>query len=174
MPAKLIGITLLTLLCTALNAFADDSSRTAWRAISGSGTHFFSTAIVHSVKDTATGVVQRSTDIVELQGDLSGRTLFQPVSHIDSANGTLVNTGHQVFSGSVLGSEPVLLHDHDFRFDVDLNTGATSGEIFLVDRIAGPKTRCLISMTGTGTTPAGDNEFVYEGRCQIKGLVEND
>ncbi|MDH3641510.1 MAG: hypothetical protein OES38_05410 [Gammaproteobacteria bacterium] len=174
MPAKLSGTTLLALLCTALNAFADDSKRTAWHTVSGSGTHFFSTAIVHSVEDTATGVIQRSTDTVELEGDLSGRVLFQPISHIDPANGTLVNTGHQVFSGSVLGSKPVLLHDDDFRFDVDLNTGATTGEIFLVERIAGPRTRCLVSMTGTSVTPAGDNEFVYEGRCQIKGSVEND
>ena len=174
MLAKLSGITFFILLCTALNAFADDSKRTAWRAVSGSGTHFFSTAIVHSVEDTATGIVKRSTDIVELQGDLSGRILYQPISHIDLAQNTLVNTGHQVFSGSVLGSSPVLLHDDSFSFHIDLNTGVTTGEIFLVDRIAGPKTRCLINMNGTGVTPAGDSEFIYEGRCQMKRLVEND
>ena len=65
-------------------------------------------------------------------------------------------------------SDPVVLHDDDFRFDVDLNTGATTGEIFLVDRIAGPRIRCLINMIGTGQTAAGDNTSVYWGRCSIR------
>ena len=80
-----------------------------WTPVSGVATHYFTTAIVHSTEPTETGFIQRSTDIVELEGDLVGRVLYHPTSEFDFVEGTLVNAGNQVFSGTVLGSQPVLL-----------------------------------------------------------------
>ena len=115
-----LAAVLLALLTAQVSA--DDGMREPgpyrWVPVSGTGTHLFSTAIVHSTTPTATGFIQRSTDIVELRGDLNGRVLYHPTSVFDFAAGTLVNTGDQVFSGTVLGSEPVAIHDDSFRFDV--------------------------------------------------------
>lgn len=141
-----------------------------WAPVSGTGVHYFSTAKVYSQQPTDTGFIQRSTDIVELEGDLNGRVLYHPVSVFDFAAGTLVNTGHQVFSGTVLGSEPVMIYDEWFRFDVNLVTGETLGEIYLLDHVAGPKVRCELTVTGDGTlTPAGDAVVDYTGRCRFRG-----
>ncbi len=137
-------------------------------SVAGTGVHYFTTAIVHSAEPTDTGKVQRSTETVDLSGDLNGRVLYQPVSVFDFEDGTLVNTGHQVFSGTVLGSEPVLLYDDEFRFDVDLNTGATVGTVFLDERIAGPRIQCNLSITGTGLTADGNSVVAYTGLCKIK------
>ena len=134
-------------------------------AVSGTGIHFFSSAILHSSSPTPTGVLQRSTETVELFGDLRGRLLYQPTSEIDLAAGKLVNTGHQVFSGSLLGSRPVLLHDDNFRFEVYHATGATTGEVHLVGRLAGPRIRCDLAVVGTGLTADGDATFDYTGEC---------
>jgi hypothetical protein len=124
---------------------------------------------VHSKEVTATGMVQRSTDIVELTGDLKGMVLYHPTSVFDFVNGTLVNTGHQVFSGTVLGSTPVMLHDETFRFEVNLNTGAESGEVHLIDRIDGPKVRCDLIIDGTAVkTPEGNFIVGYTGTCTFK------
>ena len=139
-----------------------------WVPVSGTGTHFFTTAIIHSQEPTPTGFIQRSTDIVELEGDVKGRVLYQPVSVFDFAAGTLVNTGHQVFSGTVLGSEPVLISDDQFRFEVDLVTGSTVGKIRLVTPLAGPKTWCELEAFGTGPTDGGDATLAYTGRCKVK------
>jgi hypothetical protein len=139
-----------------------------WVSVAGTGVHYFSTAIVHSTEPTDTGVVQRSTETVELSGDLDGRILYQPVSVFDFVAGTLVNTGHQVFSGTVLGSAPVLLHDDEFRFDVDLNTGATTGKVWLSDRIAGPRIQCNLDILGTGLDPDGNSTVAYSGQCKIR------
>jgi hypothetical protein len=137
--------------------------------VSGGGVHMFTTAIVHSQQPTPTGLVQRSTDIVELSGDLKGRILYHPVSVFDFVNGTLVNTGHQVFSGTILGSAPVMLHDDEFRFEANLATGAVSGEVHLADRLAGPKIRCDLDVTGTGAKTAdGDGIVAYTGQCTFK------
>ncbi len=144
------------------------AARNQWEAVAGHGVHYFTTGIVHSSEPTATGVIQRSTETVELSGDLEGRILYHPVSVFDFVEGTLVNTGHQVFSGTVLGSDPVLIHDDEFRFEVDLETGVTFGEVHLVDRIAGPRIRCRLQVYGTGqTTPEGDAMFEYTGECKI-------
>ena len=146
----------------------DQESRT--RAVSWRAVHYFTTAIIHSQTPTATGMIQRSTDIIELSGDLKGRVLYHPISVFDFVKGTLVNTGNQVFSGTVLGSSPVLLHDDEFRFEVDLNTGGLeSGEVHLTDRIAGPKIRCDLVAVGAGeTTPEGDSIVDYSGTCTFK------
>lgn len=81
-----------------------------------------------------------------------------------------MNTGNQVFSGTVLGSAPVLLHDDEFRFEVDLNTGGLeSGEVHLSDRIAGPKVRCDLVAVGVGAkTPEGNAIVEYTGTCTFK------
>jgi hypothetical protein len=140
------------------------------RSVSGTAVHYFTTAIIHSQTPTATGMIQRSTDIIELTGDLHGRVLYHPTSVFDFVKGTLVNTGHQVFSGTVLGSAPVLLHDDEFRFEVDLNTGGLeSGEVHLSDRIAGPKIRCDLVAVGAGAkTPEGNSIVDYRGACTFK------
>jgi len=153
----------------AASEHRDDAQWTS-RSVSGTAVHFFSTAIVHSQTPTATGMIQRSTDIIELSGDLTGRVLYHPTSIFDFVNGTLVNTGNQVFSGTVLGSAPVLLHDDEFRFEVDLNTGGLeSGEVHLSDRIAGPKIRCDLVAVGTGAKTAEGNSIVdYTGTCTFK------
>lgn len=140
------------------------------RSVSGTAVHFLSTAMIHSQTPTATGMIQRSTETVELGGDLKGRILYHPTSVFDFTANTLVNTGHQVFSGTVLGSEPVLLYDDEFRFEVDLNTGGLeSGEVHLTDRIAGPKIRCDLVAVGSGSlTPEGNSVVDYSGTCTFK------
>ena len=135
--------------------------------VAGSGVHYFTTALVHSSQPTATGMIQRSTETVDLSGDVSGRLLYQPISVFDFTAGTLVNTGHQVFSGMVLGVGPVMLHDDSFRFDVDLNTGATTGEVHLEATIAGRKARCDLQVVGTGMTSEGNATFNYSGACRV-------
>lgn len=136
--------------------------------VSGSGVHFLTTAIVHSSIPTATGLIQRSTETVDLTGDLTGRILYHPTSVIDFSAQTLVNTGHQVFSGTVLGSEPAMLHDDTFRFDIDLRTGTGIGSVHLVDRIDGPKVRCDLTIVSTGMTADGNVAGEYTGECRFK------
>ena len=79
--------------------------------VAGTGYDDLNNAIVHSQKPTATGMIQQSTEIVELSGDLRGRVLYHVTSVFDFVNGTLVNSGEQVYSGTVAGSAPVMIHD---------------------------------------------------------------
>ena len=137
--------------------------------VSGDGVHFVTTAIVHSTESTSTGMIQRSTETVDLTGDLTGRILYQPTSVFDFSIGTLVNTGRQVFSGTVLGSAPVMLYDDEFRFDVNLSTGAAIGTVHLTDNIAGPRVRCDLTITSTGLRTADGNVIAsYTGQCRFK------
>jgi len=140
------------------------------RAVSGKAVHYFTTAIIHSETPTPTGKVQRSTDIVELSGDLRGRVLYHPITVIDTVKGTLVNTGSQVFSGTVLGSQPVLLHDDRFRFEVDLKPGGKeSGVVHLSNTLAGPKISCDLVVVGAGARTAEGNAIVdYRGTCTFR------
>ena len=145
-----------------------------WQAVSGNAIHYFDNVdgrkvITHSAVPTDTGVILRTTDTIDLFGDLNGRVLYHPETRIDEVAGTLVNTGNQVFSGTVLGQGPVLLHDDQFRFDVNLATGETVGQSFLVNRIAGPIVRCEIDIVGTGFTPEGNGLAEYTGRCRMLG-----
>jgi hypothetical protein len=149
----------------------DAHGRYGTAPVSGGGVHFFTTAIVHTQVPTQTGFVQTSTETVELYGDLKGRLLYHPTSVFDFSAGTLVNTGHQVFSGTVLGSAPVLLHDGDFRFEVNLATGATIGQVYLARRIAGAHIRCRLEVVGTGMNSEGNATFTYTGHC--KGREES-
>ncbi len=136
-------------------------------AVSGTGTDLLNGAIVHSKRTTSTGWVERSTEDVELDGDLHGRVLYHVTTRVDTGKGTLVNTGDQVFSGTVAGSKPVMIHDSKFRFEVNLNTGAESGSVFLIDHIAGPRVRCELSVIGTGKTAEGNPTFRYAGTCKF-------
>jgi hypothetical protein len=94
--------------------------------------------------------------------------LYHVTSVFDFVNGTLVNTGEQVFSGTVSGSAPVLIHDDQFRFEVNLVTGAETGQVFLINHIAGPKVRCTLDVVGTGMNN-GNPTFDYTGECTFRG-----
>jgi hypothetical protein len=158
-----------------------EGSRWNWKEVSGTGIHYFDdqpgrNVIVHEVVPTETGVVQRSTETIDLFGDLQGRVLYQPVTVIDNGAGKLVNTGNQVFSGTVLGIGPVLLHDEIFRFDVNLQTGETLGRVFLIDRIDGPSVVCVLEIVGTGFDESGNGLAEYSGFCRLprKDRLEDD
>jgi len=137
--------------------------------VSGSGLDHLDTAVVHSQENTATGMIQHGTEIVDLTGDLRGRVLYHVTSVFDFVHGTLVNTGEQVFSGTVAGSAPVMIHDDQFRFDVNLATGAESGQVYLFDHIAGPKVKCQLNVIGTGLNADGNPTFTYTGACTFRG-----
>lgn len=137
--------------------------------VAGSGVDHLSTAIVHSQETTPTGKVQKSTEIVELNGDLKGLVLYHVTSVFDFVGGTLVNTGDQVFSGTIAGSAPVMIHDNRFRFQVNLLTGDESGQVYLLNHIAGPKARCRLDVVGTGLTAEGNPTFDYRGTCTFRG-----
>ena len=118
--------------------------------VRGSGTDELDRAIVYSKQPTSNGVIQQSTETVDLNGDLLGRVLYQVTSVFDLKANTLVNTGDQVFSGTVAGSQPVMLHDSQFRFDANLASGEEKGSVFLLDHIAGPHIQCTLKVSGTG------------------------
>jgi hypothetical protein len=153
----------------------DDSARarhdhgTTTVKVSGTGFDDLKNAIVHWKKPTAAGFIQQSTEIVELYGDLRGRVLYHVTSVFDFVNGTLVNTGEQVYSGTIAGSAPVMIHDDQFRFEVNLVTGAETGRVFLVNHIAGPKVRCVLEGVGTGLNAEGNPTFTYSGECTFRG-----
>ena len=143
--------------------------RPATVRVAGSGMDLLNTAIIHSQEQTATGMIQRATESVELTGSLKGRVLYHVTSVFDFVHGTLVNTGEQVFSGTVAGSAPVLVHDDQFRFEVNLVTGQESGQVYLFNHIAGPKVRCKLDVVGTGMTAEGNPTFTYTGECTFRG-----
>ena len=162
----------IVVVCAAQSdARVPQAEQSVTRPVSGTAIHHFTTAMIHSERSTATGKVQRSTDIVDLSGDLKGRVLYHPTTVIDTVKGTLVNTGSQVFSGTVLGSEPVLLYDDRLRFEVDLKPGGLeSGEVHLSKRLAGPNVACDLVVVGAGAkTPEGDGIVEYRGTCTFKG-----
>jgi len=136
-------------------------------AVAGTGTDLLNGAVIHSKRQTPNGMVQLSTEIVELQGDLTGRVLYHVTSTFDFASGTLVNTGQQVYSGTVAGSEPVLLYDQRFRFEVNLKTDEEHGSVYLTDPIAGPDVRCTLNVIGTGKGADGNPTFRYAGTCSF-------
>lgn len=147
---------------------AEHYARATTVSVAGSGVDFLSTAIVHSKELTPTGMIQKSTETVELNGDLKGRVLYHVTSVFDFVQGTLVNTGHQVYSGTIAGSAPVLIHDDQFRFQVNLATGKESGQVYLFDHIAGPKVRCTLDVVGTGANSEGNPTFDYSGECTFR------
>ena len=173
-PSHLAAIAVLST-CAAGTLDARDSSGAGSDAaittvaVAGSGVDRLTTAIVHSQQPTPTGKILRSTEIVELNGALKGFVLYHVTSVFDFAAGTLVNTGDQVFSGTVAGSAPVMIHDDQFRFQVNLATGQESGKVFFFDHIVGPKVRCELEVVGTGLNPEGNPTFDYRGTCTFRG-----
>lgn len=157
----------------AQEAAAHSAASTRTIPVSGSAVHYFTTAVVHSEEPTQTGKVQRSTEIIRLTGDLNGFILYHPTSIFDIAGGTLINTGTQIFSGTVAGSAPMILHDNQFRFTIDLATGATVGEVHLSRSNDAPHPgawyECDLEVIGTGMTPAGDATANYTGTCTQRG-----
>jgi hypothetical protein len=145
----------------------DDDSTTV--KVTGTGFDDLKNAIVHWQKPTTTGSIQQSTEIVELFGDLRGRVLYHVTTVTDSVKNTLVNTGDQVYSGTIAGSMPVMIHDDQFRFEVDFTTGKETGQVFLFNHIAGPKVRCALEGTGTGPNAQGNPTFTYIGECTFRG-----
>jgi hypothetical protein len=152
---------------TRIAAFAVEPTAERTIKVSGTGTDLLNGALIHSKKPTVTGMIQRGTEIVELSGDLRGKILYHVTTVIDNQKGTLVNTGDQVFSGTIAGSEPVMIHDSRFRFQVKLASGAESGSVYLSDHIAGPHVRCELKVTGTGKTADGNPTFSYTGTCKF-------
>ncbi len=137
-------------------------------AVSGSGIHHFDTVIVHRSWPTATGKRETTTETIDLKGDLEGRVLYQPRGVYNFATGKLVNTGNQVFSGTVLDSRPVMIFDDEFRFELDLNTGVVNGKVYLNNRLSGRRTSCELDI-GNSTPPVnGKSEFSYTGECWVK------
>lgn len=137
--------------------------------VKGTGIDLLNSAIIHSKKTTPTGEIRKSTEIVELRGDLEGTVLYGVTTVINTKQGRLTNSGDQVFSGTVAGSEPVMIHDSKFIFSVNLKTGADHGSVYLTDRIAGPKVRCQLQVTGTGKSASGNPTFKYAGACTFGG-----
>jgi hypothetical protein len=136
--------------------------------VAGSGVDLLNTAIVHSKQTTPTGMIQQSTESVDLVGDLKGRVLYHVTSVFDFVRGTLVNTGDQVYSGTIAGSAPVMIHDHQFHFEANLVTGQEHGTVYLFDHIAGPKVRCTLDVVGTGLNTDGNPTFDYTGECAFR------
>jgi hypothetical protein len=136
--------------------------------VAGTGTDLLNGAIVHSKRQTPNGMIQQSTETVELKGDLTGRVLYHVTSTFDFANDSLVNTGDQVFSGTVAGSDPVMIHDGRFLFHANLKTGADSGSVHLVDHIAGPWVKCKLQVVGTGKDADANPTFKYSGHCDFR------
>jgi len=147
---------------------ADSGAGSRTVKVSGSGYDALKTAIVHSKQVTPTGMIQRATATVELHGDLNGRVLYHVTSVFDYVNGTMINTGEQVYSGTIAGSEPVMIHDDQFRFEVNLVTGKEVGQVYLFNHIAGPKVRCTLTGVGTGMNSDGNPTFDYSGTCTFR------
>ncbi len=61
-----------------------------------------------------------------------------------------------------------MLYDDRFRFDVNLNTGAATGKVYLTDNIAGPKVSCDLDVISTGMTAEGNITANYTGQCKFK------
>jgi hypothetical protein len=78
----MIRLFLVTGMALAASAMASD--RTV--QVSGSGVDGLTTAIIHSKEATPTGMIQKSTEVVELHGDLNGRVLYQVTSVFDFVN----------------------------------------------------------------------------------------
>jgi hypothetical protein len=167
-PAGTLSIGCILLCGGAVDAGENGPPKTRSFQVTGTGTDLLNGAIVHSKKQTPNGMIQQSTETVELKGDLTGRVLYHVTSTFDYANDSLVNTGDQVFSGTVAGSDPVMIHDGRFSFHVDLKTGADTGSVYLVDHIAGPNVLCTLQVVGTGKDADANPTFSYSGHCDFR------
>ena len=173
---KISLLVLLTLFATSATtiAFADDDcdERDGYKRVEVSGTaiHDFNTVILHREKTRPNGVKKTvTTETIDLSGDLEGRVLYQPVGVLNEARGTLVNTGRQVFSGTILGSRPVMLFDDEFRFEVNFFLQQVRGEVYLSERLSGPRIACELEIIGGDQPPVDNRTFsTYSGFCWIR------
>lgn len=160
-----------TAILTSSAAIAGSEQKTV--AVSGSGIDIASEAIIHSEETTPTGMVRTLTEIVELMGDLHGKVLYQARQEFDFVANTLVVTGENFFSGTIAGSDPVILRSDESRFEVDLTTGAETGKVHLTrsnDTLdKGSWYECDLVVVGTGQTPEGNPTFDYTGTCTRRG-----
>lgn len=140
-----------------------------WIPVSGTAIHYFPTAVLHSSEPTDAGKTERSTDTIDLSGDLNGRIVYHVTSEFDFIEGTLTNTGYQVFSGTVLNGDPVMILDDNFIFSVDLSSGETLGNVFLTRPLAGKRTQCRLTVNGTGFDADGNGLADYHGLCRLYG-----
>ena len=142
-------------------------------SVSGSGVDLASDAIVHSEQSTPTGLIKRVTEIVRLEGDLSGYVLYQATQQFDFTNDMLIVTGENFFSGTIAGSDPVILRSDESRFEVNLATGAETGRVHLTrsndSAEKGQWYDCELAVVGTGVTAEGNPTFGYEGDCTRHG-----
>lgn len=142
-------------------------------SVSGSGVDLASDAIVHSEEGTPTGVIKRLTEIVRLTGDINGYVLYQATQEFDFVGNTLVVTGENVFSGTVAGSDPLILRSDESRFEVNLATGEETGNVHLTRSNDAPHKgswyECDLSVVGTGATSEGNPTFDYSGVCTPRG-----
>jgi hypothetical protein len=158
----------VTLTMSDAVASGDETTR-----VSGSGVDLASEAIIHSEEDTASGKIRRLTEIVRLTGDLSGYVLYQPTQEFDFVKNTLVVTGTNFFSGTIAGSDPVVLRSDESRFEVDLATGEETGKVRLTrsndSSDKGLWYDCDLAVVGTGLTAEGNPTFNYSGECTRRG-----
>ncbi len=141
--------------------------------VTGSGVDLASEAIIHSEENTASGQIRKLTEIVRLTGDLSGYVLYQPTQEFDSVKNTLVITGTNFFSGTIAGSDPVILRSDESRFEVNLATGEETGNVHLTRSNDSPEKGqwydCELAVVGTGVTAEGNPTFNYSGECTRRG-----
>lgn len=160
-----------TVILSASAALADSGQETV--SVSGSGVDLAGDAIVHSEQSTPTGMVRRLTEIVELDGDVNGKVLYQATQEFDFVANKLVVTGENYFSGTIAGSDPVILRSDESRFEVDLTTGEELGEVHLTRATDAPHKgswyECNLVVVGTGLTPEGNPTFDYSGSCTRRG-----
>jgi hypothetical protein len=142
-------------------------------SVSGNGMDLASSAIVHSEETTGTGLIKRVTEMVRLEGDLSGYVLYQATQQFDFVNNTLVVTGENVFSGTIAGSDPVILRSDESRFEVNLATGEETGRVHMTRSNDSPDKGqsydCELAVVGTGVTAEGNPTFDYSGECSRRG-----
>ena len=74
MENKSLKLAVALFACSTARTFAAETAGTTLH-VSGTGTDLLNSAIIHSKKSTSTGEIQKSTEIVELQGDLTGGAL---------------------------------------------------------------------------------------------------
>jgi hypothetical protein len=169
----LLAVGGLTSVMLLMSSAAVASSDQQSMSVSGSGVDLASEAIVHSEENTPTGLIKRLTEIVRLEGDLSGYVLYQATQQFDFVANTLVVTGENFFSGTIAGSDPVILRSDESRFEVDLATGEEVGNVHLTrsndasDK--GSWYECDLAVVGTGLTPEGNPTFEYSGECVRRG-----
>jgi hypothetical protein len=154
-------------------AVADGGPKPKPVSVSGSGVDLASQAIVHSEQSTPTGKIRKLTEIVRLTGDLNGYVLYRATQEFDFTSNKLVITGDNTFSGTIAGSDPVLLASESSRFEVDLSTGAETGRVHMTRskdaRHADHWYDCDLVVVGTGQSPEGDATFDYTGTCVRRG-----